>query len=198
MMNVNVYGKNVTINSDLPAFNYLTKEERPFVIVHAYIKSQKGFWKEAFKVSSADPIVAKDEIQEIIQFFNDTIRTGEAERTLDSLVKPDPEVDRFEDGQGLTGWLDPKGEFHACAFGCHSVYAMELEEREGSDALESNQHIPMSEFDQSGSQFISIMGEITDAQLEWFNRFYYKLSMSQRVVVEKKVKEQGKKLKYTW
>lgn len=110
----------------------------------------------------------------------------------------------------MSGWLDPDGIFHPCGFGDHVKYALELLNREeaqkgwtsaSTDEMEElmmNQHISMSNGEQSTGGFISILGNITSQQVDWFNRFFYKLSGSQKATLTRIAQEQGIKLKYDW
>ncbi|RPK19989.1 hypothetical protein [Paenibacillus xylanexedens] len=205
---VSVYGKRATVNKKNPSFNTWTGEENSYVLVQAICGDETGEWREQFKVTSL--AVAEEQIREVIQFFNDTrvYPDKERERHFVSLYAEDEEVRRYRDDGGLSGWLDPNGTFHPCGFGEHVKYALDFAEKAGEEfrvmgsedieKLNANQHIPMSLNGQSASSFIGILADLTAPQIEWFNRFFFKLAPMQRSVVCKKAKEQGVKLKYQW
>lgn len=198
-MNVTVYDKTIDVNINNPAFNYLTGVNKPYIEVKAVIRDEKKKWKETFKVSSEEK--AAEQIQEVIQFFNDTLQPRETPREFVSVWIEDEELSQYKDKEGMSGWLDPNGIFHPCEFGEHGIYAREklqIFEQNVSDVLAQNQHIPMSVDERSHHSNIAIFGVITQEQLNWFNRFFDKLSFTQKSTVQNKTKEQGLSLEYEW
>jgi hypothetical protein len=199
------------VNSDNPCFNFHTGRNLPFIEVFAICGDNRE-WREKFKVTSHE--LAESQIKEAIQFFNDTRRPDEQgiekERKFICLYIEDEEVAWRTDNDGMSGWLDPEGIFHPCGFGEHTVYALNLinkeEEKNGwknantdeMEVLMENQHISMSVMEQSTGSFMSILGQLTPPQVEWFDRFFYKLAPTQRSTLSDKAKEQGIKLKYEW
>jgi hypothetical protein len=195
------------VNPDNPAFSgYFRRPTPKHLEVFAIIDNGSRSWREKFKVSSKK--VSEEQIKEVIQFFNDTRRdkTLEKERTFVSLYHECEEVARYEDDQGMSGWLDPQGVFHPCGFGEHVKFALDIlnkdeEHYRGSDEvgeLVSNQYIPMSVMHLSTNGFISILGELTPEQITWFDMFFFKLAPSQRSTLTREAKKQGIKLKYDW
>lgn len=197
-MKILVYGKEATINPENPSFNYRTGLDLPFIEVKAVIKDNSKKWKETFKVTSLEK--AEEQIKEVIQFFNDTLTGSEREREFASLWFDDEEASQFKDGNGMSGWLNPEGEFFPCGFGEHNIYAMNTmqEYNEDLEVFAENQHIPMSVNDQSSFSHIGILGQITEPQLKWFNRFFDKLSSNQKSILSRKCKEQDLQLDFDW
>jgi hypothetical protein len=202
------------VNSDNPNFAHWFRRPVPTHIeVFAIVTDGVHTWREKFKASSLD--VAEEQIKEVVQFFNNTIMPdeNERERSFVCLYTDDEEAARYKDDIGMSGWLDPEGKFHPCGFGEHSEYAVRimLEELERDESaplrgakeqvgrLTKNQHIPMSVSHLSSGSYIAILGQLTQAQVDWFNRFFYKLCpITQRPAVVRAAKEQGVKLKYDW
>lgn len=202
------------VNPDNPGFaHFFRRPSPPYVEVYAVVGDGVMTWREKFKVTSLD--VAEEQIKEVIQFFNDTRRPEEKERerTFLHIYTEDEEVSIYEDDAGMSGWLDPDGVFHPCGFGEHVEYAMNIVLKEhmedasrplrnGKEEVNNliiNQHIPMSVSNLSSGSFISILGRLTPPQVDWFNRFFFKLCpRTQRPVVVQAAREQGIKLKYDW
>lgn len=197
------------VNPKNPSFDSYTGERNRSIEVHAIISDGTKSWRESFKVSNKS--VAEEQIREVIKFFNDTRLSDppmEKERAYVGLYNEEEEVAQYEDDRGMSGWLDPEGVFHPCGFGEHVQYALDLYNRGqeqwkscSTDEMESlleNQHISMSNGEQSNGGFISILGKLTLPQIEWFNRFFFKLSPTQRWTVVKVAREQGIELKYDW
>lgn len=198
------------VNPSNPAFDHYTGQKNRHIKVHAIITDGTKSWREQFKVSNKK--LAAEQVKEVIQFFNDTRLPDppmEKERSFVELYIEDKEVARYEDDCGMSGWLDPEGVFHPCGFGEHVKYALDLLNQDldapfkpaYSDEmheLSENQHISMSNGEQSVGGFISILGQLTPPQVVWFNRFFFKLSPTQRRVLTSKAKEQGMELKYAW
>ena len=197
-MQVTVYDQETTVNPKNPAFNYLTGFDNPYIEVKAVIKDSQKQWKETFKVTNME--AAEQEVREVIQFFNNTLRPYEKEREFVSLWIEDEEVSRYKDKEGMCGWLNPEGEFFPCGFGEHNLYALNVLQKYEDDLsiIAQNQHIPMSVDEQSSFSHIGIFGEITEKQLAWFNRFFDKLSSKQKGTVVKMLEEQGRKLDFEW
>lgn len=193
-----VYGKYVEFNENLPAFNYITGRNLPFIEVKAVIKGYQKY-KEVFKVSSME--TAEEEIKEIIDFFNASLTQGEREREFISLFIEDEEVAKYNDNEGMTGWLDPSGKFFPCEEGEHSLYAYEITNRmdqEGRKELEINQHIPMSKGDLDGKPYLFISGKLTPEQVVWLNRFFDKLCRCQKGTVKMEMEKQGFSLDFPY
>lgn len=204
------HGMTAFVNPSNPGFSsYFRGKRVKSVEVYGLITDGTKSWRESFKVSNKK--AAAQQIAEVIQFFNETRRPDdkEKERTFVGLYEEDKEVARYPDDCGMSGWLDPEGVFHPCGFGEHVQYALEIFNNEEStsfrpcykeemDELALNQHIPMSTEDMSSNSFISILGKLTPSQVEWFNRFFYKLSSAQRTAVARAAKEQNIQLKYDW
>jgi hypothetical protein len=198
------------VDPDNPAFSgHFKGKPKKHTEVYAIISNGVTQWREKFKVSSLK--VAEEQIKEVLQFFNDTRRPEhpmEKERSFVEFYQEDEEVSRHEDDYGMSGWLDPDGVFHPCGFGEHVKYALDLFNDEdnrwknvGSDEMEelaTNQHIPLSNGEQSTGGFISILGQLTPPQVTWFNRFFYKLSSTQKTALSRAAKGQGIQLKYHW
>lgn len=213
LVKVSTYqGMTAMVNPDNPSFsNFLRgRAKSRFIEVYAIVSDGTKQWREQFKVSSMK--VAEEQVKEVLQFFNDTRRPEppvEKERHFVSLYIEEPEVARYEDDYGMSGWLDPEGVFHPCGFGRHVEYVLELlnsdldapfKSAHSGEIMEfaENQHIPMSNTEQSSGAFISILGDLTPPQVEWFNLFFFKLSSVQKSAVTKAAKEQGIQLKYDW
>jgi hypothetical protein len=207
---VTYQGMTAMVNPKNPGFNNYTKRNNKYIEVHAIISDGTKAWREKFKVSFLSK--AEEQIKEVIQFFNDTRRLEppiEKERFFVEMYIEDEEVARYEDDKGMSGWLDPDGVFHPCGFGQHVDYALEIINKDAdfftpvhSDEMEDlaqNSHIPMSVVGQSTGSFVSILGQITPPQVDWFNRFFFKLCpRTQRQKVISAAEKQGIKLKYEW
>lgn len=202
LVTVHVYGATAQVNPGNPNFDFHTRRSNPYIETFAIIGNEKGQWREKFKVSSMS--VAEEQIKEVIKFYNDTITSPhDKPRHFVELYHEDEEVTMYKDDAGMSGWLDPDGVFHPCGFGEHVKYALEMEEKllDGNQAIDTvaaNQHIAMSVSEQSSFSHIGILADLTSKQIEWFNRFFYKLSPAQRTELSNKAKEQGIQLKYMW
>lgn len=202
MVTVKVYGKTAEVNETNPNFNFHTNQNLPFINVEVLIGDEDGsrIWKETIKATNLEE--AERQGQELITFFNDTIQKGEKRRGFFGFYQEDEEVAKYKDEEGVSGWLNPEGQFYPCGFGEHSRYAREVLEimdiDVDSEDVANDGHIPMSCNEQSTLSHIGILGDITESQLEWFNRFFYKLSSSQKSDLKKAVEKQGLKLKYNW
>lgn len=195
MRTVTVYGKQAEVNEHNPSFNIHLGSNLPYVMVKAIMGDERGKWVEPIKVSSLEN--AEQEGKEVIQFYNDTLQQGERIRKFHGLHQEDADVSSYEDREGMTGWLTPQGEFIPCKFGEHAVYANQfMENATSEERMVENQYIPMSEDSRSKYSHITILAELTSEQMDWFNRFYYKLSWIQNRMVQDAFKKQNKTLKW--
>lgn len=196
---VHVYRIPVEVSKDNPSFNFWLDQDLPFIKVKAVITDKERRWKEVFKVTSLER--AEEQVLEVIQFFNDTRPfPDEKERHYVGLYLESEELMNVPDDNGMSGWLNPAGEFFACGFGEHSRYAKEImrnHQARSKDAAD-NDHIPMSHYEQSSFSHMAILGKITIPQEEWLNLWFDKLSPVQKAVVKNAFEEQGLKLDYDW
>lgn len=182
------------VNENNPSFNYLTGLEHKFIQVKALIKNEKSEWIEKIKVSSINE--AEQQVKEVIKFYNDTIvEPNDLEREFIKLCLEDEEQVKYEDGEGFTGWLTPEGEFLPCKFGEHWKVANELTKSNKEDIrqqIEKNQYISMYNGEYGGkSEYVTILGELTEHQIKWFKRFADKFTLRQKLCIETAFKEQG-------
>jgi len=194
-----VYGIKVEYSDQNPALSYLRRNYLPYIEVKALIRNEKQVFREKIKVSNLE--VAEQQIKEVMDFYNQTLQHGELEREFVELWLEDEEVSTYEDDEGMIGWLDPKGNFFPCQFGEHVLYANQLLQRirkEDIDTLAENQHIPMSIDEKSNYEHIGILSDITPEQVDWFNRFFDKLSRMQKSAVMSALEKQGEKLEFAW
>lgn len=201
MVTVSIYGKVVEVSETNPAFNFHTGRSLPYIITFAIVGDGERIWREDFKVSN--PEVAEEQIREVIQFFNDTTREGERGRIFHEMYVENKELQAYEDEQGMSGWLSPTGKFYPCGFGEHSIFAMKVLENKyeydvSSDIARQNSFIPMSVDERSEFSHLSINEGITPEQMEWFNKFFYKLSRMQKGILSRACDQQGLKMKYDW
>ena len=93
---------------------------------------------------------------------------------------------------GLTGWLDPEGEFHPCNYGEHNKFAEKIIDSYGAYSRLRDEllYIPMgAAFNEKESYvFINIDSEkaeplITQKQKEWFDKNFSRLAKGQQEMV---------------
>lgn len=201
------YGATAYVPKDNPSFNFQLKQDLPYITVPVIVSNGEACFKEDFKVSRLED--AERQAKEIIKFFNDTLQPGEKPREFVELYKDiDDEMARYGDGEGVIGWLTPDGVFHNCGFGGHAEFAvLQISEdkinlnfnvMDEMEELTHSQYIPFSTWEQSTYGSAGIIDELTEKQVDWINKMFYKLDINQRSVVQEVAKKQGIKLKYWW
>lgn len=197
MNKVWVYNNRVEVDNTNPSFNYWLNQDLPFIEIKAVISDGTKKWKEKFKVTNI--MIAEKQVKQVIEFFNATRpHPDDLERKYISLYLESEELMKFKDDEGMSGWLNPEGEFFACGFGEHVVYASEMMERMEVDELAENNHVPMSHDSSSSYSHIGILGKLTEKQIEWFDLWFDKLSSEQKSGVKKAYEEQGIEMEYAW
>ncbi|MFE8701044.1 hypothetical protein ACFYKX_10535 [Cytobacillus sp. FJAT-54145] len=98
---------------------------------------------------------------------------------------------------GLSGWLDPEGQFHPCSYGRHHEFAQDEMERlanlgdypyESVDQLRERSYIPMGGSSTGWYVFLPINHEtykpmVSKAQYAWFQTHWHELDAEQQEMV---------------